>query len=116
MDMLDLEELQKKIYLVQTDEIIDWSREGDDLIMQVKSWVAAKERDKIRDRLAAGRERVKRGENPKHRGKGWNSWKVKPIDMREVERYRTMGVPITFIAERMGVHRDTLYKRMKKKA
>ena len=55
--------LHKKVYLFQTDEIVDWGREGDDLIMQVKSWVAAKERDKTMDRLAAGREQVKRGES-----------------------------------------------------
>jgi DNA invertase Pin-like site-specific DNA recombinase len=116
IDMLDLEETKKKIYMAQTDEVIDWTREGDDLIMQIKSWLAAKEREKIRARLAQGRERVKKGQSPKRPGKGWNSWKNKEIDMKEVERYLTMGVPKTFIAERLGVSRQTLYRKLDARA
>lgn len=115
IDMLDLEETKKKIYMAQTDEIIDWTREGDDLIMQIKSWLAAKEREKIRARLAQGRAKVNSTKHDKHLGLKWNHWKNKPVDMKEVERYLSMGVPKTFIAERLGISRQTLYRKIEDK-
>jgi DNA invertase Pin-like site-specific DNA recombinase len=106
--MLDLEDLGKKVYLAQTEEILDWSREGDDLILQIKSWLSAKEREKIQARLAMGRERVKKES-------GWNHWKRKEVDMREVDRLMKMGVPKTIIAEHLHIHRQTLYKKLKER-
>lgn len=82
--MLDLEDLGKKVYLAQMEEVIDWSREGDNLIFQIKSWLSAKEREKIQARLTMGCERVKQNQ-------GWNYWKKLDIDMKEVERLIKMG-------------------------
>jgi DNA invertase Pin-like site-specific DNA recombinase len=119
IDMLDLEELNKKVYMVQTDEVVDWKREGDDLIMQIKSWLAQKEREKIRARLQQGREKVKRGEGKKHPGKGWNSWKRKEFsreDWERIDKMLKLGVPKTIIADHMEVSRHTFYRRLKERS
>jgi DNA invertase Pin-like site-specific DNA recombinase len=111
IDMLDLEELNKKVYMVQTDEVVDWKREGDDLIMQIKSWLSQKEREKIRARLAAGRERKKLSTS-------WNSWKRKEFtreDWERVDKMLKLGVPKTIIAEHMEISRHTFYRRLKER-
>lgn len=116
IDMLDLEELHKKVYMARTEEITDWTREGDDLIMQVKAWVAAKEREKIRSRLKQGRDKVKAGLSTKRPGKGWNSWKSRDFTREEwekIDRYLKIGVPKTMIADHLEVSRRTLYNKLK---
>jgi DNA invertase Pin-like site-specific DNA recombinase len=114
--MLDLEELHKKVYMASTDEVVDWTREGDDLIMQIKSWLSQKEREKIRARLAQGREKVKAGKGKKHPGKGWNCWKKKDFDRdtwETIDKKLKLGVPKSIIAEDLEISRHTLYRRLK---
>ncbi len=114
--MLDLEELHKKVYMASTDEVVDWTREGDDLIMQIKSWLSQKEREKIRARLQQGRDRVKSGEAPKHLGKKWNHWKKKDFDRDtwdSIDKKLKYGVPLSIIANDLKVSRHTLYRRLK---
>jgi DNA invertase Pin-like site-specific DNA recombinase len=117
--MLDLEELHKKVYMASTDEVVDWTREGDDLIMQIKSWLSQKEREKIRARLASGREKVKDGKGKKYPGHGWNYWKLKQFsreDWEKIDKMLKLGVPKTIIAEHMGVSRHTFYRRLRERA
>jgi DNA invertase Pin-like site-specific DNA recombinase len=79
--------------------------------MQIKSWLSQKEREKIRARLAAGRERKKKEV-------GWNTWKRKEFsreDWEKIDKMLKLGVPKTIIAEHMNVSRHTFYRRLKER-
>jgi DNA invertase Pin-like site-specific DNA recombinase len=116
LDMLDFEELKKKVYIARTKEVNDWTREGDDLLSTIKQWLSAKEHEKTMARFLLGREKVKRGEHKKHIGKGWNHWKRKdftPEQWTTIDKLLKLGVPKTIIAkEHLHVSRQTFYNRL----
>lgn len=113
LEIFEFQESKKKIYLARLGEIIDWTREGDDLIALVKAWIAENEADKIAGRLKMGRDRIKNGEGKKWGS--WNEWKKKELtreDREKIEKMLKLGVPKTLIAEHFTISRQTLYNKI----
>lgn len=112
--LLEFEEMRKEVYEARTGDIIDWTREGDDLISIVKSVIANREADKIKARLTMGRDRIKAGESKKwHK---WNEWNIKTFtetDWEKIEKWLKLGVPIIDISDHFEVCRQTMYNKLK---
>jgi len=106
--MFKLQKANKSLYIAQSKQIMSFDITNDQLIHSIKVWLAADERNRFRDRIKAGLQRVKAEGKKLGRPFAGIKWST-------FHKWRDMPNPLSKRAARMimGVKESTFYDKYK---